>query len=188
MGLEVVLAIIGIVLIFSSNIRFIPFAYSEVYRYDYHSSDLFNDTIAFSSALVNIGHKYVEVNLTSEHHTEYEFTVTGGDIDFYIMDESSFINWVSTQDVNAFRSSQNATGASGSFIVPHSGKWYFIFIDEPESKKTILLYISEHWYTPVYREVLGYRSVLPQVFSLVGALIPLIIGISVVVAEKLRKA
>jgi hypothetical protein len=62
-----------------------------------------------------------------------------------------------------------------------------IFIDEPYSKKTVSLYISEHWYTPVYRDAIGYRGILPPQFRGLGILI-LIFGIPVVVAVRETRA
>ncbi|MGY5873936.1 MAG: hypothetical protein RTV72_16940 [Candidatus Thorarchaeota archaeon] len=54
----------------------------------------------------------------------------GSDIDFYIVDEENYDDWVDGYDANADVLRENVGSVSLTFTVPSSGEWHLLFIND----------------------------------------------------------
>lgn len=179
----ILLLVVGVIA-YSCSFAVVPFSLDEPFLMPTSSYLL---TESFSIRPSN----HTSVNKTLSNgdflHISVEVSSSGDpSIDFYVMDESSYLNWENDEAASPQISRTRTSTFDIDWAVPYSGTWHFVFDNSFSStaSKDVTTNITKHWTETLYRQVTRYE---PLISPYVGAVI-LLGGALVLIVGKAVKA
>jgi DNA-directed RNA polymerase subunit RPC12/RpoP len=90
----------------------------------------------------NHDYQYVGYFLQKGSTLEYDFTVTGGSIEFFIADAQELNRWNNWETIFPDVNYPSTAGESGSFSIPHPQDWYLVWYNSGSTSVSVDFSIS----------------------------------------------
>jgi hypothetical protein len=90
----------------------------------------------------NDDYQYVGYFLQTGSSIDFEFTVSGGSIEFFIADANDLNRWNNWEDITPKDSYIGSVGYSGRFVAPYTQDWYLVWYNSGSSTIDIYLDLS----------------------------------------------
>ncbi|MFX1566267.1 MAG: hypothetical protein ACFFCH_09770 [Promethearchaeota archaeon] len=159
----------------------------------------------YTETLYDDTHLFVAYSTPYPHHWEIHFNLTAGDrllfifnasdvIEFWISDKENYVGFeITTEEsypylcYSIYSYQAPVTDFSGEFLVPQSGEWYFVFVNEyaPEENRTIQLSIDRYQWEG-FLPLMDPNVFLGPIVLFVGILCAIVL--LVVVSLRLRQS